>query len=640
MLKIYILIVISLIHSSFLESSAQNQVLFTIDDNEVTTSEFKYIYEKNNFDGRADYSEKSLREYLDLYIKFKLKIKEAEALGLHNDPKLKDEYDTYVNQLYNSYFDKEITNEIIDEAFARMKHDVSISHIYIEEKSSDKAAKVEIDKVYDLLSKGETFSSVAQKYSDDKFSASNGGYLGYFNTLQIIYPEIEDMAYNIEEGTFSKPFKTKVGYHIIKLHDKRPAVGKIKVAIIKKKNSDTAEEEIVSIYKEIKDGLDFKEAVKKYSEDDMSKRKNGELEWFGIREHNEVFESAAFSLVKNGDISDPIKASNAWYIIKKLDQFRVPPEEDKHRVYQELRNVVMRGEKFKKAKKEFVDNILQQYGYQRIEPKFAAFRSDMLKELKKQEINLIDNQKSDMPILKIADKTFSEEELRTFMLRNATKIPVSKHESRFDKLLDLYVEQKCFLLHRDKLAEQNMEYAALVKEYRDGILLFELMSRRVWKKSEEDSLGLIQFYEVNKEKFIDPANIKVNVTKVNNSQVVAVEKVLGKKKQPSSKKWKAFLKKKGIDSEKTESVVIEEGEDQANLIKWNVGSRSIVKKEDVRYLYEVVDVKEARIKKLEEARGFVISEYQDYLEKKWLEDLRSKYNVVINESVLKSLIKN
>ncbi|MEZ4878827.1 MAG: peptidylprolyl isomerase [Chitinophagales bacterium] len=254
---------------SFISGKAEDAILFTINGKPVYQSEFEYIYNKNNFNNQANYSKQSLDEYLKLYINFRLKVEEALALGLDKDEKLNAELNTYEKQLLNAYIDKEVLDKVLKTEYDRSQQDVNISHIFVAVGADDNEEQAEqkIKNIYQTLQQGNIEFEDLVNLSDDKASAAKNGNLGWYNSYQIIYPEIENAVYSLKKGAISEPIKTKLGYHILKLNDKRPALPKIKVAVIKKfkpLNSDSLQskqvaDDVQNIYNQLKKGADFVE---------------------------------------------------------------------------------------------------------------------------------------------------------------------------------------------------------------------------------------------------------------------------------------------------------------------------------------------------------------------------------------------
>ena len=316
---------------AFSINAQSDEVLMTIDGKQITKGEFEYLFLKNNDADEITYDD--VKDYLDLYVKFKLKVVEAESRKMDTTFAFITELDGYRSQLAKPYLtDREVDEYYLKEAYDRLKEEVEASHILVEvEKGATPEDTVKAyNKAMDIAEKarnGEDFADLARKYSDDPSSESNGGYLGYFKGFQMVYP-FESGAYNTPVGEVSNPVKSSFGYHIIKVHNRRPSPGEVRVAHIMKmaneeasdKQKDNAEQMIYNIHAQIKAGKDFEEMAKNYSDDYATAENGGALNWFSTGQMVKPFEKASFNLKNPGDISEPIRTQFGWHIIKLLDK--------------------------------------------------------------------------------------------------------------------------------------------------------------------------------------------------------------------------------------------------------------------------------------------------------------------------------
>jgi peptidyl-prolyl cis-trans isomerase SurA len=365
MLKPYVLLLIAgLVAPVLVWSQQDDTVLFSVDGIPVYQSEFEYIYSKTN-GKNATFSRKSLEEYLDLYVKFKLKVRKAKEMQLDTIPQLKKELSGYRRQLADSYLiDKEVTDRLIEEAYERSKEDVDISHILVGiSKMGEADAEISaMEKANDILKRlknGEDFEAVAKALSDDKSAKNNGGRIGYVTAL---FPKglynLETAAYEGPMKTLQGPIKTSAGYHILKVNAKRPARGEIEAAHIvvriKDGNEASAKKLVDSLYQMIKDGADFEELAKNYSEDKKTNFKGGYIGFFGINKYSRPFEDAVFSLRNDGDVTKPVKTKVGYHIIKRISLRGIQPYDiDKSR----LENLIKKDPRFEAAKEAMVVRI-------------------------------------------------------------------------------------------------------------------------------------------------------------------------------------------------------------------------------------------------------------------------------------------
>jgi len=316
-------------------------VLFTSANDTVFADDFLYVFRKNRMvdstvASKSESTKQAVEEYLDLYVNFRLKVKAAEEAGLDQKESFQQELAQYREQLAKPYLiENRVTEQLIEDAYERMKQEVRASHILIE--VPEDASPQDTLKAYQLADSlrtlalnGASFSMLAEQYSSDPSAASNGGDLGYFSALQMVYP-FEKAAYSTEIGNISQPIRTRFGYHIIKVQDKRPSQGKVKVAHIMIRpdggNDSTAYQKAKQVYEQLRSGADWSEMVERFSEDISTKSKDGELPYFGTGNMIESFENAAFALENPGDISRPVKTRFGWHIIKLIDRQTLEPME-------------------------------------------------------------------------------------------------------------------------------------------------------------------------------------------------------------------------------------------------------------------------------------------------------------------------
>ncbi|MCC6684447.1 MAG: peptidylprolyl isomerase, partial [Bacteroidia bacterium] len=358
-----------------------DEVLFTFGTDTVYRSEFERIYSKNNT-SKEKPDEKSIREYLDLYVNFKLKVKEAIRMGLDTLPSFKSELAGYRKQLAQPYLiDQKVSQQLVKEAYERMKYEINASHILIrlDENALPKDTIAAYKKIMDLrakIMKGESFDSVAAKFSEDPSAVSNYGNLGWFTAFQMIY-QFETGAYTTEPGKISMPVRTRFGYHLIKVIDKRAATGEIKVAHIgiRVPSSATSEQQLEiksrvdAIYTKLKQGEKFEDLVKQYSEDERTAQQKGELNWFSGTNNSfpQEFKDAAFALKENGTFSAPVRTSFGWHIIKRVDKRGLQPLAE---LEESIKSKVARDSRQDQNKRAVIDRIKRENSFTEFKPAY------------------------------------------------------------------------------------------------------------------------------------------------------------------------------------------------------------------------------------------------------------------------------
>ncbi len=640
--------------STFGFSQNEDAVLFSVEDKPVQVSEFDYIYNKNNGD-EANYTEKSLREYLNLYINFKLKVERARELKLDTITSLNRELDGYRKQLSNSYLvDNEVSDQLIKEVFERKKKDLRVSHIMVNARDTDlpdkaQAAKEKINKALELLKLGGKFEDVAGKMSEDKQSANRGGDIGFVSAMlpQGFY-DFESAIYNLGIGETSEIIKSNFGYHIAKVTEERAARGEMEVAhiLLRKKYKGQLVKNVQirmdSIYQALQNGASFEEICKKHSQDSKTSNRGGYLGFFGINVYEKSFEEAAFALTEDNQLTKPFETKVGYHIVKRISKKDL---NDFNKAQKQLKRVVSNSGRFEIARNALIGKIKDEGDFKEDKSVFEAFANGLnddffsfkwaIPELKDQELFSFKNgQKSSIKEF----AAFCKKESKTRLRYNKR----AKAKEAAKTLYDKYVTEQAIAYEESNLENKYPEFKALMREYREGILLFEATEREVWKKASSDTVGLEKFYDANRENYQWSERAKVIEYQVKTSNAKELKKIFksSKKIDPQSLIAKFDPEKKMIGYK--ELVVDREDDKLANLKKWKVGEISkpdVDVKKNQSTFYKVVEILPKGQKKLSEARGYVISDYQDSLEKKWIADLKNKYKVVVNEEVFKSLIK-
>lgn len=560
--------------------NAQNKsdILVKIGDKEITSEEFLNTYSKNNNLKTA--TESDLRDYLDLFINFKMKVMAGEELQVDSSRQFKMELQSYKRQSAQQYLvDKEVTEKLVNEAILRSKENIRASHILINcpEKATGKDTVDAYNKAIalrnDILSGKITFAEAAVANSDDpsardmvnpqngRMHYGNKGDLGYFAVFDLIYP-FETAAYNTKVGEVSMPIRTRFGYHLIYVTDRIEAVQEITIAQIfvadtlarlGQQSAETAKK-LKEIQNAFAGGTSFEDAVKQYS-DDRATDNGGLQEPFAPNRRQGDFVKAVLSL-KPEQISQPIASQNGWHIVKLIEAKPVVLDDD---ALYALRNRISRDDRSNKSKESFIAKLKKEYNYNESGRAKAMklFLKNMpdeffqMKDAKLQNAPGVDKLK---PMCTYADQQVTAVEFTKYFDRfKGVRIQPDEFAGFLDERFDAFLQERMIRYERDHLEDKYPEFRALVQEFHDGMVLYEVNTKKVWAEATTDSLGLEKFYEANKEKYIDPVTT-----------------------EPS---------------------------------------------------------------KLDEIRAIVITDYQEYLDKQWINELKKKYNPVVNQKAFDALLK-
>ena len=677
---------------TFIASGQPDQALFHYADNAVARSEFWRVYTKNN-PKVADPTEQDIRDYLELYINFKLKVAEAHALRIDTIPTVKNELQTYRGQLINSYVDKEILDSLVHQAYERMQTDVLMGHIQIaiagtgSPEDTLKAYNKAIEARKKLL-KGTDVTTVAKEFSDDQNSVNRGGERVYLTSMMHPYFNLEDAMYSLPVGGVSMPIRTRLGYHVIKVLGKRPAVGRMEAAHIliapdtAAETPDHAKVRADSIYAALKADTSwakFSEMAAKYSSDTRTASNSGRLGSFGTGSMLFPFDEAAFNLKNDGDMSPPVKTFFGHHIIKRISRTPIYPFED---ISDDLRNRVTQDGRYADTKQKLVAEYKAKHGFTQFpgrEQELLALMDSSIYQGRWQPNHPF----NDQVLFKIGNDSYMTRDLLNYMIENQRKQRVGSFESILEKHHDAFIEQ---MVTEYGLAQRFEDFRYLKQEYHDGILLFALTERTVWNKATEDTAGLRAFYQANHGKYT------TDVQRAHWIKLTAINKKIAKYTWKLAKSGmrdnaitdtlnarRAHLFYKLYKPTADEKQSFEEnpknfpvtffvtqergkftqpGEKKfLDAIPWTEGVSKIFPVSDTTFVkspggrdttivstrYSLVRINKVFSpgpKELEEARGYYIADYQDHLEKQWIADLRQKYPVRIDQAVLQTLFTN
>jgi peptidyl-prolyl cis-trans isomerase SurA len=746
------------------KNDTEEPAIATLGSEPISVSEFRYVYEKNNAGNEDAYTHESVTDYLNLYTNFKLKVKEAESRGLDTTMAFKQELEGYKEQLAQPYLtEKSVTDQLVKQAYERLQQEINASHILITlpqhaSPEDTLAAYKKVTAVSQRIKNGEDFGKLAQEFSQDPSAAENKGNLGYFTAMQMVYP-FEDAAYKTSSGEVSQPVRTRFGYHLIKVHDKRQARGEIKVAHIMvrstpgmpKADSLVAKQRIDAIYKRLQRNENWNKLASEFSEDANSANNGGELPWFGTGRMIPNFEDASFALQKEGDVTKPILTPYGWHIIKLIDKRSLPPFED---MEQNLRNKIAKDSRSELNKAAFLKRIKTENNFTEITTAKATVLASASNDLLQGNWNYNANDKSlDQTLFTIQGKPYTVRDFYAYAKENQNPRSSGSPEHAMRQLYDAFADKSLIEYEKANLTNKHQDYRMLVQEYHDGILLFQLMDEKVWSKAIEDSVGLKTFFEQNKEKYkwgprahatvisaankellnkaksqldtrrylvksanltdvlFDPnkaelsqaARVKLNefadilknnhalslevnghadareVTAKNNVAATRAQQVvkylqeegvspaqlssaaLGKAKQAGPDNTETGRRRNrrvsftlytselsaladNLNTNNALGVQISEkkfqkGENKAlDAVNWTKGTYTL-QQNGREYLIIIHDVLEPTYKQLNETRGLAISDYQNYLEQQWVEQLRQKYPVSVNAEEINKIIK-
>lgn len=620
--------------------------LFTVDGKVTAADEFTYLYKKNHNNSKEkDFTTASVEEYLELLLNFKLKITEAHHQGLDTTAKFMKELKTYREELKKPYrAEKDVLDKLTREAYEHSTQEIKASHILIQLTPTSSAedtlkAFKKISEIKTRVLAGEDFEKLARELSEDPSAKLNGGSLGYFTAMQMVYP-FEKAAFETKTGELSRIIRTRFGYHLIKVEDRKPSRGEVEVShiLLRAANKDDSKvrNKIFEIYDQLKAGRSWEELCKENSEDANTKNNGGRLRQFGVGVFATVpeFESAAFALKNPGDISDPFQSQVGWHIIRLEKKIPVPPYAE---IESSLKKKVARDERLKISEQIVADK--RKKDFQLVEnneakTKFFALADSNLIKGKWRFKGPADLKQA--TLFTINGKPTVGKDLMTWIFREQSTTSLAP-KSYIEQLYKDLLEEKLSEAEDEKISNQNPDFKYLLKEYREGILLFEVMEKEVWNRASSDSVGQKKFYQSHLDKF--KAGSRVEARFFATPERAFMDKVKKKIANGDTLTADDMKKFKSVQAfrnyEKGESKII----DKAN---WVPGLQEI-NIDNTFYLIEISRLVEPGTKTFSEARSQIISDYQAELEKEWVTSLRKKYPFKVNskgkKSVMTELVK-
>ncbi|MCD6367385.1 MAG: peptidylprolyl isomerase, partial [Bacteroidales bacterium] len=644
---------ISLLIMGNLWSQGNNKTFMTIDNEKISKDEFVRIYKKNN---AVDSEElKNVDDYMKLFINFKLKVHDAEMQGLDTSISFKKELESYKKQLVKPYLtDSSVDNRLMKEAYDRMHYDIHAAHILIlvAANATPKDTLIAYNKawkIYKGLKAGKNFAEEAKKYSEDKQTGPKGGDLGYFTVFQMVY-SFESTAFNTPVGEFSKPVKSRFGYHIVKVLDKRPNKGRVKVAHImvtypkgaNQKQIDQAKAKIDSVYDLLQKGNDFTDLAKKYSEDKGSARKGGELNWFGTGQMIPTFEKAAFSIKNKGDYSKPIQTSFGWHIIKLIDR---EPIKSFDEVKYDIKNKMSKDARAQKSRETVIAKLKKEYSFSYDKGALSDFFKVVDDSIFFGKWKPEQAAKRNKTLFTLAGKKYSQQEYVKHLALQKRKLKKEPISSYINKDFQDYINQFVIDYEITKLPEKYPEFNYLLKEYHDGILLFNLMDQKVWSKAIKDTVGLKEFYEKTKNKYMWDNRVSATIYKTKDGKIAKkLEKALNTRSKKNltddeildmiNKKdsTASTIEVKGVFS-KDDNQALQNIDKTYQIFEGDKNKAPLIIVKD-NMVFEITQILPPQPKALKDIRGLVIADYQNTLEKEWITQLKEKYKVTINQPTL------
>jgi peptidyl-prolyl cis-trans isomerase SurA len=628
----------------------QDEVLLTIDGQPVMRSEFVRIYHKNN--NIQGFENKTAAEYLELFINFRLKVHEALQLGFDTITSFRTELAGYREQLAEPYLqDRQLIDSMLQEAYYRTLNEVNASHIMVKLPPNPSASDTlkaysRIMEIRKRLLAGESFEKIAREESDDPSAKINEGRLGWFSAFAMVLP-FENAVYHLHIGELSLPVRSRYGYHIIRLNGERPSLGEIKLSHImiranrndKKEILDKAKEKIDSCYQLLKSGSSFSDVAKKYSEDAGSAQSGGQMRWLRSGALPQEIEDIVFNLKDSGSYTTPVQSDYGWHIFR-LDGKR--PVASFNQMKSQLEQRIMADERGKISSESFLNALIKEYGLKQYPENISVLATLMDSSVYSGNWNSAIAGDLIEPVFTIDKREFTQNDLARYI--------VQTKQYRQNETLSDIVNRKCkelinkelIAFEKENLEKKYPEFRYLMEEYHDGILLFNIMDVMVWNKAISDTSGLRIYFDQHREDYRWKERADVSVYSLHDgSRLKLTRKLAGKRAKvnwPAAEMIKMICKQDTLPCVEIADHQYEKGESLPDHgFEWKKDFMKIVQDgTQIKVIY-VNALLPPALKAFNEVRGQVTADYQNFLDKQWIETLRAKYPVVINYTVLNQI---
>ncbi|MDP4278715.1 MAG: peptidylprolyl isomerase, partial [Bacteroidota bacterium] len=604
---------------SSLIAQTNDPVIMKIANQNISKSEFEYIWNKNNTNNTVD--KKSLDEYIDLFVNFKLKVAEAEAQGIDTTKAFIDELSGYRRQLIAPYLtDKDAQEKLMKQTYDRIREYVEASHILIKvgpdaTPEDTLAAYNKAMMIYKkAIVKGADFAKLAKDYSEDG-TKDQGGYLGYATGFRYIYA-FENALYNTPVGTISRPVRTEYGYHIIKIHSRRPANGRYRSGHIMKiirpdataEEKKAAEDAIFKAYEELKSGVDFAKVAQSISDDQASASRGGEYGFMYCGTLPFEYEEAVYKL-KPGEYSEPFQSRYGWHIVKALEFLPYPSMDE---MKEEINSIINRDERAQEPRTVLTEKLKAAYGFHQNGDLSTFAKAWDAQRISKDTTGVRALLQSDKPLFTLANTACPQKKFAAYLSSKSVL------GNNVNKAYSNFVKDQVIAYEDTQLEHKYPDFGHLMEEYHDGILLFEVSNREVWEKATKDTKGLETYFAANKADYAwNKPHFKGYVVRCATNKVAAKAKKLINKLPADSV---MTVLKRTFNTDSTTLIRVENGLyiQGDNPVTDSLIFKQTKTKQDAQLPVAFVKghILANGPEEYTDVRGLVISDYQNYLEKK------------------------
>jgi peptidyl-prolyl cis-trans isomerase SurA len=632
-------------------SAGYSQTFINYGNHAITKDEFLKAYNKNKT--TVTDPEKSLREYVDLYTNFKLKVQAARELRLDTLPQIQYDIANFRQQIVENYLsDNQGINRLVQEAFGRMQKDKHVIYfsapVAADARPDDTLRSYKaITDLYTALKNGTSdYTKLVQNATGSGAVVKNSDF-GYVTAFTVPY-EFENIIYSLKPGEVSKPYRGKSGWHLFKVTEERPSAGRWRVAQIlisfapgaSPEAKAAAAKEAQEAYQLASKGANFATLVKEYSDDKLSFTNAGELPEFGTGTYSYAFEKEVHKLASDGDISKPFETEFGYHIVKRLGFTPTPTDTSDLTFMYDLKQKIMKDSRVNAEKEKFAREIINKVGLKKTN---LVKEADLFRYADSIMANATIEQTKKYPISNKTILTFKNgsvkgEDWLAFVRENKTYGTQNKNLTN-KQLWDKFIPAASVNYYKEHLDEYNPDFRFQMQEFKEGNMLFEIMERNVWSLASSDTVGLLNHYNANKANFkwatsADVLIFNCSTTKIAEDAMTALKK---------GKEWRTIADENAgtlqADSGRYELSQIS-GANYAGTPAKNSYTAIVTNVDGTATFVKYVNIYPANQQRsFEEARGLVINDYQQVLENKWLAALKKKYPVRVNENMLREMVR-
>ena len=627
--------------------TASTQTLFTYRKYSVTVKEFLRAYNKNNSKPAADKA-KSIRNYLDLYINSRLKIREAYDRGYDTLPHVQSEVINLRNQIIENYMtDPTVMDKLLKEAFQRSQKDIHVAHIFFNAGSDTVTAFKQATDIYSRLQKKEDFGKLATEFSQDPAAKTNHGDIGWITAFTLPY-FFENAIYALKPGQHSTIIRSKIGYHIFKNLGERKAVGKMKAKQIllafPPGTDETAKKQYAkkadSIYKRLLAGDEFDPLAKTLSNDYITAVTGGSMPDFGVGQYDPEFEKNVWALTKNGAVTKPFPTSHGYHIVKRVSMVPVVNDPANRDYQNELRQKINNDKRWMASREVIYQKVVKEAPLQKTDydPKMLWELTDSL--IHRKPVSRNNKLKRETVLFTLGDTTIRISDWNNYAIGHLYKTDGSGATRPYPEIFDEFSHQVVFEYYRSHLEQFNEEFRFQMNEFKDGNLFFEIMQQEIWNKAHADTAQLLALYEKNKASYNWKQSADAVIFFCSDEQVARslYEQI---KKNPSA--WRtyadAMAEKVVADSSRFEWSQIPNLSKMIPKAGMLTAPQVNAADNTASFAYIIKTYPQPMPRTFNEAKGLVINDHQAILEERWTQELKKKYPVTIDQKVLQSISK-